>query len=339
MDDLVLFTQHLSSAVRAGVPLHQTVELLAGEMVGRGFRKALSSVAAELRTGATLAESLAKHPGFFPDYYLTILRVGEEAGTLPDTMRQLADLLQKNFIIGRKLKKVFAYPIAILSLLLMASVLYGTFIIPQFMDIYKELHAQIPAPLQFLLRFQYRAFTAAIVIIGVVFWMARRFARVGWCGLMFDKFDLNCPVLGVFTRYAIASRLSRALGTMLRSGIPLPEAMTLCGKMLNNEKARQSIEAVRNSVERGETLGTSMLSESLFPPTMIWLLSAAEVKGDFIGTLDQLADFYNAKVENTALWVLEILEPMLILVVGGLLIALAAGLYSPVFSLVDAIGN
>ncbi|NUN96223.1 MAG: type II secretion system F family protein [Candidatus Omnitrophica bacterium] len=338
IDDLVLFTEHIASAVRAGVPLHQTVELLAGEMVGRSFRATLVDIAGELRAGSNLADAVARHPKVFPDYFIRVLRAGEEGGALPDSLQQLAELIQKNYVVGRKVRKVFAYPVALVFFLSAFMFFYGTYIMPQIANIYEELGAELPASFLFLIRFHYTAFSVTLLIIAVVFWFARRFARVGWSGLMFDWFDLECPFLGNFTRQALASRLTRTLGTLLRAGVPLPEAISLCGGMLNNKRAQASVETVRRSVERGETLSTSMITETLFPPTMIWMLSAAEVKGDFLATLDHLADFYAARVENTVLWTIEILEPLMILVVGGLMVILATALYTPVFNLVSAFG-
>lgn len=338
-DDLVLFTQHLGSAIRGGLPLHQTVELLSGEMMGRSFKKVLAKVAQDLRAGENLYDSLSRHKDFFPDYYLRVLRAGEESGTLPETLPQLADLLQKNFLINQRVKRVFAYPVFVFTVL--SSMLMGArlFVIPRFVEIYVDLKIEVPDSLKFLINHYYELSAFMFLFLLLFFFFAWRYGRAGWGGLVFDWFDLNLPFLGVFTRYAIASRLTRSLATMLRNGIALPEAMSLCGEMLGNSKARVSVEAARASVEKGETLGTSLLGDSLFPPTMIWMLSAAEVKGDFIGTLDHLADFYATKVEQTIAWTLEILEPACLIVVGAFLLTVAAALYSPVFSLVDAIGK
>jgi type II secretory pathway component PulF len=337
-DDLVLFTQHLGSAIRGGLPLHQTVELLSGEMAGRAFRNALAEVARDLRAGETLYNSLSKHKEFFPDYYLRVLHAGEESGTLPETLTQLADLLQKNFLIGQRIKRVFAYPVTVTAILTSMIVGARIYIIPQFRSIYEELGVELPAGFVFLLNYYYVLTSFMLALLVLVFLMARRYGHAGWGGLVFDWFDLNLPFLGVFTRYAIASRLTRTLATMLRNGIALPEAMSLCGEMLGNSKAQESIETARRSVERGETLGTSMLGDTLFPPTLIWMISAAEVKGDFIGTLDHLADFYSSKVEQTILWTMEILEPLCLIVVGAFLLTIAVGLYSPIFSLANGIG-
>jgi MSHA biogenesis protein MshG len=332
-DDLVLFTQHVSSAVRLGVPLHQTVELLSGEMTNRGFRRALADVSSSLSAGETLYEALSRHAKQFPDYYLRILKAGEQAGTLADTLDQLADLLQKNFLMSQKLKRIFAYPLAILALLTVAWILYTNWLFPAFMEVYVELGAELPAGFQLLIQFQEWSVPTVLFLILIFFLIARKFARVGWCGLVFDRFDLHFPVLGVFTRYAIASRLARALGVMLRNGVTLPDAMGLCGEMLENKKARESIYKAKESVEKGETLGAALISETLFPPTMVWMLSAAEARGDFVGALDHLADFYAAKVENSSQWFLEILEPLAIIVVGSLMVILAFGLFSPIFNL------
>lgn len=339
LDDLVLFTQHLGSAVRAGVPLHQTVELLAGEMVSRYFRQVLADVAKSLRAGESLYESLSPHPDVFPEFYLRVVRAGEESGTLAESLPQLSNLLLKNHSVGLKLRRVFAYPLGVLLVLIGASVAYQTYLLPQIVGIYHELGAEIPDATRFLIQFQFKAFAIGLGFFLIAAFLARRFARVGWFGMIFDKFDLNFPFLGVFTRYALASRLSRSLATMLRAGIPLPEAMSLCGSMLSNNSARKSIEEARQSVERGETFGTALLAQSLFPPTMIWLISAAEVKGDFVQTLEQLADFYSDKVETTVQWSLELLEPILLLVVGGICVFMALGLYAPVFKLYFPIFN
>jgi type II secretory pathway component PulF len=336
-DDLLLFTQHVGSAMRLGVPLHQTVELLSGEMVNRSLRKALAAVAKDLGSGASLHEALSKFPAVFPEYYLRVLQTGEVSGTLPETMENLANLLQKNYVMSQNLRRAFAYPVVILTLLSAAAMLYMGWVLPQFADVYNELGAALPPATIFLMRISNWMFPAAFIAALFLFLLARRFAHSGWCGLVFDRFDLNFPFLGVFTRYAVASRLTRTLGVMLRNGVPLPDAMGLCADMLDNEAARKGINAARESVERGETLGTALLAESLFPPTMVWMLSAAEVRGDFVGALDHLADFYAVRVENTIQWFLEILEPLLIIIVGGVMVVLAFGLFSPIFSLVNAI--
>jgi type II secretory pathway component PulF len=336
-DDLVLFSQHVGSAMKLGVPLHQTVELLSGEMINRSFRKALSHVAADLKAGEGFYEALAKHDRLFPEFYLRVLKAGEESGTLPDTMNQLSDLLQKNFILSQRLRRVFAYPVTVFTLLAAMGALYTGFILPNFAAVYEELGAELPPQTQFLFKLQGFFFPVALIAGILLFLLARRFARAGWCGLAFDRFDLNFPFLGVFTRYALASRLTRSLAIMLRNGITLPESMRLCASMVDNKVAERSLNAARESVERGETLGAALLSESLFPPTMVWMLSAAEVRGDFVGSLDHLSEFYAVKVENTASWFLEILEPLLILIVGGLLVVLAFGIFGPIFSLVSVI--
>ncbi|MCA9412845.1 MAG: type II secretion system F family protein [Candidatus Omnitrophica bacterium] len=346
-DDLLLFTQHVGAAMKVGVPLHPTIEILAGEMVNRKFRRTLIQVAADLKAGATFHEALSKEPRTFPDYYLRTLKAGEAAGSLPETMEQLVDILQHNFILSQKLKKAFAYPLVILLILGCMGLFYTSLVLPTVESVMEEVrggedwlsgeideavvmpaaHAYFPA-----------AIVSIVLIIGILFFLARRFVRAGWCGLTFDRIDLNLPFLGVFTRYAIASRLTRSLASILRCGIPLPEALGLCADMFENRIARSSLLKTRETVEKGETLGTAMLSESLFPPTLVWMLSAAEIRGDFLKALDQMSEFYQAKVETTSAWMVEILEPLMIVLVGVLFVVLAASIFSPILTVLN-LGN
>lgn len=346
-DDLVLFTQHVGAAVKMGLPLHQAVRLLSAEMSNGRVRRSLAGAAEDLERGATLHQALSSRKRVFPDYYLNVLRSGEKAGALPETLAHLADILQHNFILSQKMKKAFAYPVLVLGVLGMFAIVLTGWIGPNMEGVLDELRdssdyltgelsLEQPALLGPFAPHVATVTISVIAAVVVLFFFVGRFVRAGWCGLIFDRFDLYFPVLGVFTRYAIASRLTRSLASILRCGIPLPEALGLCAEMIENGVVKKSILNMRASVEKGGSLSASMKSISIFPPSLVWMLSAGEVRGDFLHTLDQLADFYQATVETTSAWMVEVIEPILILLVGLVFIVLAATIFSPMLTLFGA---
>ncbi len=342
-DDLISFTRHIASTVRMKLPLVSTLQVMAREAGTARFSNMIKDITAKVEQGMPLSRALDSHPEEFPEYYRRMVAAGEAGNTLGEVMEQLANQVEASYQLNKRIRAAFAYP-SIVGVLIIADLFVAGSIgiFPRYKMIFQEMGATLNPITMIVLTIGDRFFFSlgvVFLLIGVLvglFYYAG-YARAGKGKITRDKLILHFPLIGMTARKAAAARFSRTLGSLLRGNIPLPEALKLTANTLGNEAVRQAVLDVHDRVVEGETLGKQMGEIQVFPPTMVWLISQGEEKGELIRTLDHLADFYDIQVETSIQVATSVFEPIVIIILGIVVTFFVAALYLPLFNIINVI--
>jgi type IV pilus assembly protein PilC len=331
----VLFCRHLATATKMGLPLHKTVEVLAQEIGGWKFSSVLARVAERLGDGLPLSEAIAPET-YFPMHMRRLIAVGESGNCLPEALADLAVQIESSYRIRDRLLRAFVYP-GIVSVLLFGDLLIlSVYVVPQFVNIYLEMGG--PGTTVPLYGFLNYALYALSVLIGVIALLCLLLigmqisSRISSNTL--HKIARCIPIIGRIHRSSDASLVCRTLGILLAHHVPLTEAMDLTGYASGSEAVSIRLDDARSEIEGGVPLSSS-LQGGFFPPTLAWMLTMAEEKGEVAPSLMQMADHYENQTETSLLFLRDTLEPILIVCIG-LIVAMAV---SPIFMAIFDIYN
>lgn len=340
LSDLVLFTGQLAAMIEAGLHLLRSLSALAEETLARYFKVVIEQVAADVSGGQSLAEAMGKHPNVFSPFYVSLIRVGESSGRLPEVLSQLATYLEKTAQLRRKILGALSYPLVIVSftvLVLSAMVFY---VAPIFEDVYRRVNAQLPLPTQMLLVISRGARShiplALLLLIGVgagvyVGVRTERGRR------LLDACKLRLPVFGPLIRKAVLAKLCRTLATLLNSSVPVLEALGIAAGAAGNRIIEEAIRRTAAEVESGGTIGSALRRSGQFPSMLVQMVVTGEETGKLPELLNKTALYYEQQVDNLATALSSLLEPLLIVVVGVISGAIILALYLPIFNLGHAI--
>ncbi|MCX7919301.1 MAG: type II secretion system F family protein [bacterium] len=342
-DELILFTRHLSAAVSMELPVSQTLEVMAKEMNGRAFGRTLTEVKEQIDEGTPLSQALGKHDRYFPEYYCRLIAAGEQGNALKEILDQLGDYLDRTYKLNKRIRAALAYPSVVGILILLDIILIGFIgIIPRFKMVFMELGANLPWISSLLLTIGERFFyylggfiTGIIILLMLYYTTGIIRSRKG--KFMIDRVLLNLPLTGIVTRRIAAARFTRTLGSLLRGGVPLPEALRLTADTSFNEAVKQAILAVKQQVEEGEKFGQKLAGTEVFPQTMVWMIAMGEGKGTLESTLDHLADYYDTQVESSIAVATAIFEPLVIIIIGIMVAFFVTAMFLPLFNIINFI--
>ncbi|MFB3896210.1 MAG: type II secretion system F family protein [bacterium] len=342
-DELILFTRHLSGAVGMQLPLNETLGVMAKEMNGRAFGRTLNNVKEQVDEGVQLSEALSKHDKYFPEYYTRLIATGEKGNSLKQILDQLASYLERMFKLNKRIRAALVYPSVVGVLILIDIFLVGLIgLIPRFKMIFREMGADLPTPTLLFFSigekfFYYLAGFIIIVFALILLYFTTGIIRSHKGKFILDRTLLNLPLTGIVSRRIAAARFTRTLGSLLRGGVPLPEALRLVADTSNNEVVKQSILQVKQQVEEGEKFGKELAGTEVFPQTMVWMISMGEDKGTLESTLDHLADYYDAQVESSIAVATAIFEPLVIIIVGIIVAFFVTAMFLPLFNIINII--
>jgi type IV pilus assembly protein PilC len=342
-DELILFTRHLSGAVGMQLPLSETLGVMAKEMNGRAFGRTLTDIKEQVDEGVQLSQALSKHGRYFPEYYTRLVAAGEKGNTLKEILDQLGNYLERMYKLNKRIRAALAYPSVVGILILIDIFLIGFIgLIPRFKAIFSEMGATLPTITMLYFSvgekfFYYLAGLIIIVAIIIVLYFTTGIFRSRKGRFMFDRILLNLPISGIVSRRIAAARFTRTLGSLLRGGVPLPEALRLVAETGSNEVVKQAILEVKKQVEEGEKFGKELAGSEVFPKTMVWMISMGEDKGTLESTLDHLAEYYDTQVESSIAVATAIFEPLVIIIIGIMVAFFVTAMFLPLFNIVNII--
>ncbi len=333
--------RELSVFLDVGIPLLRSLQLLSTRTTHPVMGRVLADVAASIEKGNTLAASLSNHPHIFSALFVSVVRVGEVSGNLDEALRRLSDLLERDVTIRRRIAFAMLYPTVVLCTCATVVLAILTLVIPQFEKIYTEQNVPLPGPTRFIidasefLQGNWRFLLVAAIILGVVFAFYRRLPT-GRHRL--DQIKLRLPVFGQVYMKVIVVRVARTFATMVRSGVPLVGALKVVGQTAGNKVVDDVFQATSAAVERGETLAGSLASHRVLPSLVIEMVSVGESAGSLDTVLDKIAKTYEEEVNLVVEALTALLEPALILVLGGVCLFLAIAVLYPYWNLATAAG-
>jgi MSHA biogenesis protein MshG len=339
--DLVLFSRQMYTVVKAGIPLLRGLRGLTASTQNAMLRETLEDVLSNLEGGRDFATSLSRHPDVFPAIYISMVRVGETTGTLEKAFLRLTEHLAQEKDMRDRVRSAVRYPIIVIVTILLAAVFLSTVVIPKFEPIFRELHGNIPLPTRLvmgastLIRNYWHLTLAgvALFLFGVRRYIATTDGRLKW-----DRYKLRMPVLGPLSYQAALARLCRSLSISLNAGLPMTQALQVIERSSGNVYMAGKIHDLTSSIERGESLSRAASNSGLFSPLVLQMISIGEETGELPALLDEAAGFYEREVDIALKGLTASIEPILIVVVGGMVLVLALGIFMPMWEMIGKAG-
>jgi type IV pilus assembly protein PilC len=333
--EVVFFTRQLATMVEAGVPLVKSLEQLAtGEKPA--FKKIIVSIAEDISRGNTFSDAVARHPGAFNNLFVSICHAGEVAGALDKVLDQLATYMEYTEALLSKVKSAMRYPIFIAGFvtLLVAGILWK--LVPVFEGLYGGFGAKLPAPTLLLVTISnlFRHNLPWVLLISALIFVGYKAAMTNEKSkLLIHKYILMVPIFGIILRKNIWSLFSRTMALLMEAGTPILQATEICGAVVGNKLFSKGLEEVYAGLRRGELLSASLQKTTLFPPMIIQLVATGEESGKVDELLRKAAEFYEREIKNTVDSLAAIIEPVLIIILGGIVGGILIALYLPVFTI------
>jgi len=336
---LVVFTRQLSTMIDAGLPLVQCLDILAAQEPDRAFQKIIYSVKANVESGATLADALKKHPKVFDELFTSMVAAGEIGGVLDTILQRLAQYLEKAMRLKQKVKSALRYPSFVLgaSGLIMVVLLWK--VIPSFAAIFKSVgNSDLPALTQFVVNLSnnfihYLPYiTLGITMLVVGYIMMRRNPKGR---RIIDGVMLRLPVVGPLIRKAGVAKLTRTLGTLVASGVPILDALETSAKSAGNTVVEQAIMYTRSRVAEGKNIAQPLDETNIFPKMVVQMISVGESTGAMDVMLSKIADFYDDEVDAAVDGLTSMIEPMVMVLIGGMVGFVLISMYLPIFGMAE----
>lgn len=338
--DVVIFTRQFATMINAGLPLVQSLSILAQQTENKTLKEVTKQVVYDVEAGNTLADALAKHPRSFPELYVNMVAAGEAGGILDTILLRLATFLEKNDALVRKVKGALVYPTVIISVAVIAVAVLLIFVIPTFASMFASVNMTLPLPTRvvmgasdFLLRYWYIMIgVAAVAAFGLRSYYATPNGK-----RTIDGGLLRSPVLGDLLRKSAVSRFTRTLGTLISSGVSILDGLEITAKTAGNRVIHDAIMQSRQSIAGGETIAGPLQASGVFPPMVISMISVGEQTGGLDEMLAKIADFYDAEVDVAVSALLSLMEPVMIVVLGVIVGGMVVAMYLPIFDMVNAV--
>jgi type IV pilus assembly protein PilC len=338
--DVAVFSRQFATMIGSGLSLIRALHILHEQTENKKLAAVVDEVRLDVEKGASLSQALSRHPKVFTRLYVSMVRAGETGGVLDGVLVQLASILEKQVELKRKITSAMTYPVAVLCLVLMIVSAMLVFVVPTFETLYADLGGTLPLPTRLLLTVS-GFFTKwlpliliaeVLIVIGFKKWIQSDRGRAVW-----DSFKLKVPIFGKLVHKTCLTRFSRTFAVLLRSGVPILEALEITSETVNNTVVAGAIKETQEAVKRGESVAAPLAAHPVFPPMVVQMLAVGEETGQVDTMLEKVADFYDQEIEATVDALTSLLEPMLIVVMGGAVGGMVVALYMPMFQVINLV--
>jgi type IV pilus assembly protein PilC len=339
--DLVVFTRQFSTMIDAGLPLVQGLQILGEQAENPTFKTILKEVNRDVEGGSTLAEGLKKHPEVFDTLFVNLVAAGEVGGILDTILRRLAGFIEKAEKLKSQIKGAMTYPIVVVAIAIIVITVILVFVIPVFEDMFKGFGKALPAPTQIVVdmsRFMKGNFYWVFGAVFAAFYAFKKYRKTVGGRKTTDTLFLKLPVFGDLLKKTAVARFTRTLGTMLASGVPILDALEIVARTSGNTVIEEIILEVRGSIAEGQTIAEPLSENDVFPGMVIQMISVGEATGALDTMLEKIADFYDDEVDAAVSALTSMLEPLLMLFLGGSIGGLVIAMYLPIFQMAAALG-
>ncbi len=337
--DLVIFTRQFSTMIDAGLPLVQGLSILADQTENPSFRKLLKQVVSDVEGGASLNEALKKHPHVFDDLFVHLVAAGEVGGILDTILQRLAGYIEDAEKLKSKIKGAMTYPIVVMVIAIGVLGIIMVFVIPVFQEMFSSGGNALPAPTQFVVDLS--DFTTKYIIhiiVGLVLFAVgyKQFRKSAFGRKATDGLFLKLPIFGPLLKKVAVARFTRTLGTMISSGVPILDALEICAKTAGNVILEEVVMDVRSDVSEGQTMAEPLSQNTIFPNMVTQMIAVGEATGALDAMLEKIAEFYDDEVDVAVEALTSMLEPLLMVFLGGSIGGIVVAMYLPIF---QAAGN
>jgi type IV pilus assembly protein PilC len=340
--DLAVFTRQLGVMINAGLPLVQSLEILASNQSKRSFADVLTGVRSTVEGGSTLSNAFQQYPRVFDQLYCNMIAAGESGGILEGVLGRLSGYIEKAVKLRRAVRSALIYPVSVVTIAVGIMVLLLWKVVPIFATLFVGLGVALPLPTRIVIGLSdLVARTAWMLIVGVVasIYGLKRYHRTPKGRLIIDGVILKLPVIGVLMRKIAVARFSRTLGTLITSGVPMLEAMDITARTAGNAVIEEAIQKVRKAVGEGRTIVDPLREIGVFPNLVVQMIGVGEQTGALDAMLQKVADFYEEEVDAAVADLLTAMEPMIILLLGVMIGGVVISMYLPLFSLIGKLAG
>ena len=340
--DKAVFSRQFAALINAGVAIVRGLGVMAEQCSNPKLKKALSQISADVQQGMNLSEAMRKHPECFDDLYVSMVQAGEVGGVLDEVMNRLSKLLEDVARLQNQIKSALTYPVAVALFAVAIFVAMTVFLIPIFADIFKQLGVELPALTQFMLWLSdtMRSWKILIPVVGFVVgsFFFQQYYKTPMGRVTIDRISLKIPLFGDLIEKTAVARFSRTFGALTRSGVPILTALEIVRDTAGNQVIANAVDASRKEIQQGGMISLALQKEQVFPVMAIQMISIGEETGELDQMLAKVADFYEDEVEQSVKALTSIIEPIMIIVLGGLVGIILISMYLPMFKIFEKLG-
>ena len=336
-EDMVMFYIQLSNMINAGITILTSLKTLSNQIENKRLRETVGGVSRGVEAGDTFSEALSKYPRVFPFIFVSMVKAGEASGKLDTILSRFAVFSEQQEDLRQKIKGALFYPMILLFAGIAVTLFIVTFIIPQFAEIFMKTGIRLPIPTLILYRIGMAIkgfWHTAILSVVIIYLGLKYYARTERGRLRFDRFKLKLPVIGSLHRKAAISRFTRTLGTLTSSGVPILESLDIVKEVVGNEVLARVVANTRSVVEKGERLAPPLKISEEFPPDTVQMIAIGEESGSLDITLNKVSDFYDMSLGYTIKKLTAVIEPLFLVIMGGLVAFIMASMLLPIFDMI-----
>lgn len=344
LGDLVIFSRQLATLVKSGVPLVRGLNIIYAQVENKSLKKMVNSLQVNIESGRSLSEALASHPRVFSPIYINMVKAGEMGGALDMILEKMAGYLEEIEKLTRKLKGAMIYPAVVVTMALLITSFIFIKVIPTFKDMFASLQIDLPLPTQIVIKISdsIRSFYMYIAVaIVVLFIVVRLYIRSEIGRQNFDRLCLKLPIFGNILIKVVIARFARTLSTLVKSGISIINGLDIVAKTAGNLAVEQALVNTRGRVSRGEKIGESLKAsgKDIFAPLVVDMITVGEETGNISPMLEKIADFYEAEADAAIGALMGLIEPLLIIFLGGIVALIALSMFLPILEIIKKLGH
>ncbi len=340
--DVVVFSRQFATMINAGLPIIQCLDLLSAEEQNRTFSRIIASVKTDIEQGHSLTDSLKKHPAVFDELFVNLVAAGEAGGILDVILNRLSSYLEKAMKLKSKVKGAMVYPASVLTISIAVVILLLYKVVPVFDELFRSMGSALPGPTQFLVdasRFVQGNILYIFVALIAGGFAFQRYYRTNRGRYQVDKLLLKLPIFGILFKKVAVAKFSRTLSTLLGSGVPILEGLEIVSRTAGNRVVENALLETRKSISEGKTIAEPLLKSKIFPSMVVQMIGVGESTGALDAMLAKIADFYDQEVDAAVDAMTSLLEPVMMVFLGGIVGGMIVALYLPIFSMAGAIGG
>jgi type IV pilus assembly protein PilC len=339
--DVVIFTRQLSTMIDAGLPLVQGLEILAKQQTNPTFKKTLNGVRTDVETGTTFADAMKKYPEIFDHLYTNMVEAGEVGGILDTILNRLAVFMEKSMVLKKKVKGAMTYPTICLCISIVILGIILIFVVPVFEKMFADFGAALPALTQMVVNmsnFVKAKFLYMVIAIVAVIIIFKRVNKTEKGKHKIDTILLELPVFGELIKKVAVAKFTRTLGTMLQSGVPILESLKVVGKTAGNKVIETAVFRVADAISEGRPIAEPLEETGVFPTMVVQMINVGEAVGALDIMLEKIATFYDQEVDQAVENLTSMIEPFMMVFLGGMIGGLVVAMYLPIFQMGNVVG-
>lgn len=340
--ELAIFFRQFSVMIDAGLPLVQCLEILGANQENKAFKSALEQIRATVEGGSTLANAMRQFPKIFTDLHTNMIEAGETGGILDTILQRLAGYVEKEVKLKSAVKSALIYPVAVVAVAIIVVGALMIFVVPIFANMFAAMNVELPLPTKIVVGFSnfLATFWWVFAALGVGGFLALKQVYASPGGrFAIDSIMLKTPIFGMLIRKIAVARFTRTLGTLITSGVPLLESLTITARTSGNAVIEKAILGVRKAVEEGRNLTDPLRESEIFPNMVTQMIGVGEQTGAMDAMLQKIADFYEDEVDAAVKDMLTLMEPVIIAFLGGTVGGVVVALYMPMFKLIGQLAG